>query len=43
VKIASEVLGHSSTAITSDTYQHVTPSMAEDATSRVADLISRVP
>ena len=32
VKVVAEVVGHSSTAITQDTYTHVTPGMAEDAT-----------
>jgi integrase len=30
-KIVSDVLGHSSTAFTMDTYQHVTPSLAVTA------------
>lgn len=30
-KVVSEVLGHSSTAFTMDTYQHVTPTMADQA------------
>jgi len=38
-KVASEVLGHSSVAITLDTYSHVTPGMQEDATARVAGLL----
>jgi integrase len=40
LKVASEVLGHASTTITADTYQHVTPAMVEDATERVAALIA---
>lgn len=36
-KVASEVLGHSSIAITLDTYSHVQPSMQEEATQAVAD------
>lgn len=39
VKVVSERLGHSSTTITRDTYQHVTPAMASDAAERVAGLI----
>jgi len=37
-KIVAEVLGHSSTRVTEDVYQHVTPGMQADATSRVAGL-----
>jgi integrase len=40
VKIVSERLGHSTTAITSDTYSHVTPTMGADAAEKVAGLIS---
>lgn len=39
VKVVSEILGHTSTATTSDLYQHVVPSMAADATGRVARLV----
>jgi integrase len=39
VKIVSERLGHSTTAITNDTYAHVTPTMGVDAAERVANLI----
>ena len=35
----SERLGHSTTAITNDTYAHVTPTMGVDAAERVANLI----
>lgn len=38
-KIVSERLGHSTTAITSDIYSHVTPTMGADAAERVAGLI----
>jgi integrase len=38
-KIVAEVLGHSSTRITEDTYQHVTPGMKGDATARVAAML----
>ena len=37
-KVVAEVLGHSSTRVTEDVYQHVTPGMQADATSRVANL-----
>ena len=36
-KVASEVLGHSSIAITMDTYSHALPGMQEAATQAVAD------
>ena len=39
VKIVSERLGHASTTITWDIYQHVTPAMQSDAAERVANLI----
>ncbi len=39
VKIVSERLGHSTSAITSDTYSHVTPTMGADAAEKVAGLI----
>ena len=39
VKVVSERLGHASTSITWDIYQHVTPAMASDAADRVAGLI----
>jgi integrase len=35
-KVVAEVLGHSSTRVTEDVYQHVTPGMQADATARVA-------
>ncbi len=38
-KVVSEILGHSSTRVTEDVYQHVTPGMQADATTRVARLI----
>ena len=41
VKIVSERLGHASTTITWDIYQHVTPAMQSDAAERVANLIFR--
>lgn len=39
VKIVAEPLGHASTVITSNIYQHVTRPMATDAAERVASLI----
>ena len=39
VNIVSERLGHSATAITLDTYSHVTPTMGADAAETVAGLI----
>ena len=39
VKVVSEILGHASVTITYDTYSHVVPGMAEDATSKVAALV----
>lgn len=39
VKVVSEILGHASVTITYDTYSHVIPGMAEDATSKVAALL----
>jgi len=38
-KVVAEILGHSSTRVTEDVYQHVTPGMQADATTRVAALI----
>jgi len=38
-KVVAEILGHSSTRVTEDVYQHVTPGMQADATSRVARLL----
>jgi integrase len=38
-KVVSERLGHSSIAITLDTYSHVLPAMSLDAAERVAGLI----
>ena len=39
VKVVSEQLGHSTVALTLDTYSHVIPALAEDAAERVAALI----
>jgi integrase len=38
VKVVYEMLGHASVTITYDTYSHVIPGRAEDATSKVAAL-----
>lgn len=38
-KIVSERIGHASTSITADTYQHVTPGMQSDAAEAVAKLL----
>ncbi len=38
-KVVSEILGHSSTRVTEDVYQHVSPGMQADATSRVERLL----
>jgi integrase len=38
-KVVSEILGHSSTRVTEDVYQHVSPGMQADATTRVARLL----
>jgi hypothetical protein len=37
--VVSEMLCHASVTITYDTYSHVIPGMAEDATSKVAALL----
>jgi integrase len=39
VKIVSERLGHASSLITRDIYQHVSPAMASDAAEKVAGII----
>ncbi len=39
VKVVSDWLGHASVSITSDIYQHVTPSMAEEAGAKLTALI----
>jgi integrase len=40
-KIVSEMLGHSTVAITLDLYSHVTPTMQREAASAMDDLLSR--
>jgi hypothetical protein len=39
VKVVSEMLGHSSVALTLDVYSHVLPHMQEDAARRMAALL----
>jgi len=41
IKVVSDRLGHSSTAITADLYTHVIPAVAQDAAERIAALIPR--
>jgi integrase len=43
VKIVSERLGHATSAITNDTYSHVSPTMQADAAERVSALIFQRP
>lgn len=38
IKVVSEILGHSSVAITLDTYSHATPALQKEATSKVTAL-----
>ncbi len=38
-RVLADRLGHSSTAVTTDIYQHVRPDMDHDAARRVADLV----
>ena len=38
-KVVSERLGHSSIAITLDTYSHVLPSMQEDAAAKMGSIL----
>jgi site-specific recombinase XerD len=40
-KIVSEMLGHSTIAITLDLYSHVTPTMQRDAAKAMNDLLAR--
>lgn len=42
-KVVSERLGHSSVAITLDTYSHVLPNLQDQATNRLADLLYSTP
>ena len=39
-KIVSEMLGHSTIAITLDTYSHVLPGIAREASSHMSSLVS---
>ena len=43
MKVVSHRLGHSSTAITSDLYTHVVPTVSRDAADRIAQAIPRRP
>ena len=38
-KMVSEILGHSSTYVTQDTYQHWVPSLARTATTAMGDAL----
>jgi integrase len=38
-KVVSEMLGHSTTAITMDLYSHVSPSMQQDAVDKLDELV----
>ena len=38
-KVVSERLGHSSVAITLDTYSHLTPGLQEEAAARLGEII----
>jgi integrase len=40
MKVVSDRLGHSQTAITSDLYTHVMPALAVDAAERMAALLT---
>jgi integrase len=40
LRVVSDRLGHSSTAITADLYTHVIPAVAQDAADRIAALLS---
>jgi len=41
MKVVSQRLGHSSTAITADLYTHVAPAVAQDAADRIASVVPR--
>jgi integrase len=38
VRVVADILGHSSTRLTTDTYQHVTAALARDALNRLAQV-----
>ena len=40
LKVVSEILGHSSTAITGDSYGHVAPDVAADAVKALSEALS---
>lgn len=42
-RVLADRLGHSTTAVTTDTYQHVLPDLDHDAARRVAALVFVVP
>lgn len=42
VKVVSSILGHSSTAVTSEIYTHVTGAMQRDAVLKVTDVIGKI-
>jgi hypothetical protein len=41
LRVVMEVLGHSCISLTADTYNHVKPSLVEDATAKIANLLFR--
>jgi integrase len=41
LRVVMEVLGHSSISLTANTYSHVMPSLVEDATAKVANVLFR--
>jgi integrase len=43
VKVVQELLGHSTIAVTMDTYSHVLPGMHEDAAELIAALLAPTP
>ncbi len=42
LRVAQEVLGHSTIAVTADIYSHLAPAATYDATERVGALLRRV-
>lgn len=42
LKVMSERLGHATTQITADLYQHVTPGMGADAAAKIGGLLRGV-
>ena len=43
MKVVSERLGHSTTSITADLYQHVAPHMQEEAANKLGAMLLRRP